>query len=198
MTATHSFFKGLLIDGYDLGVFDFPWPWETYSDKGRKKTPQYDTMTWDEIERSNPQDLLSRNGVGFFWLTWPLIAKQSRIIESVWGLDVKTGGAWSKRTVNGKLRWGPGHIRRTVCEPYLITCRKGHRLVGRDVNNLLETFGDAELPGLARENSRKPEEFYDEQTRLTPGWRRVDVFARQSREGWTTWGREKTKFDKRK
>lgn len=193
----HSFFRPLPVRSFDLVMIDYPWAWETWAESGRKKTPQYDTMTLREIEETRPQDLLSPRGVGFFWCTWPLIAKQSRVIEDVFGLQVKTGGAWSKRTIGGKLRWGPGHIIRTVCEPYLITARKGHGFRGRDMKNLLETFSNAELPGLARENSRKPDEFYEELERLTPGWRRVDLFARQSRDGWSTWGREKTKFDRK-
>lgn len=194
----HSFFRPLPLRSFDLVMIDYPWPWETWAPTGRKKTPQYDTMTLREIEETSPQDLLTPRGVAFFWVTWPLIAKQSRIIEDVFGLEVKTGGSWSKRSINGKLRWGPGHIVRTVCEPYLITARKGHGFRGRDMKNLLETFGDAELPGLARENSRKPDEFYSEIERLTPGWRRADIFSRESRAGWSTWGREKTKFDKKK
>lgn len=193
----HSFFAPLALGAFDLAMFDYPWPWDTWADSGRKKTPQYDTMTIVEIEGSRPQDLLTAKGVCFFWVTWPMIAVQSRIIQDVFGLEIKTGGAWSKRTTSGKLRWGPGHIVRTVCEPYLIAARKGHGFRGRDMKNLIETFGEAELPGLARENSRKPDEFYEELERLTPGWRRADVFARQSRDGWTTWGREKTKFDRK-
>lgn len=195
---THSFFHGLPLYAFDFAMVDFPWPWVTYSEKGRAKSPQYDCMELGAIEDTRPQDLLTPTGCGLFWCTWPLIPKQARIIEDVFGLEVKTGGAWSKRGVNGKLRWGPGHITRTVCEPYLIVGRKGHKLRGRSWKNLLETFGDTEVPGLARENSRKPDEFYEKIESLTPGWRRVDLFARESRPGWVTWGREKTKFDKRK
>lgn len=194
----HSFFRPLPLHAFDFVMIDYPWPWETYSDKGRAKSPQYDCMELAEIETTRPQDLLKPTGCALFWCTWPLVAKQSRIIEDVFGLEIKSGGAWSKRGVNGRLRWGPGHIIRSVCEPYLIVGRKGHKLRGRSWKNLLETFGDQEVPGLARENSRKPDEFYDKIEELTPGWRRADIFSRQSRKGWSTWGREKTKFDGKK
>jgi len=100
-------------------------------------------------------------------------------------------GAWAKRTINGKLRWGPGHIIRSVCEPFLIACRKGHRLRGPDAHNLIETLDHLEFGGVARENSRKPDEFYHLVEHLTPNWRRADIFGRQSRRGWKTWGLEK-------
>jgi N6-adenosine-specific RNA methylase IME4 len=48
--------------------------------------------------------------------------------------------------------------------------------------------------GIAREHSRKPEEFYRMITDRTPGLRRADLFAREKREGWDAWGDEVEKF----
>jgi hypothetical protein len=48
--------------------------------------------------------------------------------------------------------------------------------------------------GIAREHSRKPEEFYQMITERAPDLRRVDVFAREKREGWDAWGDEVEKF----
>jgi N6-adenosine-specific RNA methylase IME4 len=191
------FFAPLKPRSFDLVHIDFPWPWETWSNAGRKKSPQYECMQLDEITQTDPQDLLTPSGVMVLWLTWPLIAKQSMIIENCFGLEIKTGGVWSKRTVNGKIRWGTGHIIRNVCDPFVIACRRGHKLRGRSVTNLIETLEAVDWPGVARENSRKPEEMFQLLDSLTVGWKKVDVFSRQSRRGWSTWGNEKTKFDKK-
>jgi N6-adenosine-specific RNA methylase IME4 len=48
--------------------------------------------------------------------------------------------------------------------------------------------------GIAREHSRKPDEFYRMITDRTSDLRRADVFAREKREGWDTWGDEVEKF----
>lgn len=45
-----------------------------------------------------------------------------------------------------------------------------------------------------RQHSRKPEKFYQRVERYSEG-PRLDMFARQSRPGWTAWGHERTKFD---
>ena len=45
-----------------------------------------------------------------------------------------------------------------------------------------------------REHSRKPDEFYDVIRRVTTG-PRIDVFSRESREGFATYGNEAQKFD---
>jgi len=44
-----------------------------------------------------------------------------------------------------------------------------------------------------REHSRKPDEFYDVIRRVTAG-PRIDVFSREEREGFDTWGNEAGKF----
>ncbi|MDE4588513.1 MT-A70 family methyltransferase [Sinorhizobium meliloti] len=49
--------------------------------------------------------------------------------------------------------------------------------------------------GIAREHSRKPDEFYALCDRVMPHARRADVFAREQRQGWHAFGNEVTKFD---
>ena len=47
-----------------------------------------------------------------------------------------------------------------------------------------------------REHSRKPDELYHRIERYAGGEGPfLELFARQSRPGWVTWGLEKTKFD---
>lgn len=193
----HHFFRGIECYSQDVVVVDFPWPWETYSKAGRKKSPQYQTMTLDAIAATRADQLLAPGGVMIAWATWPLIGKQHLIIENSFGLDVKTGGAWSKRTGSGKLRWGPGHIIRTVCEPFLIATKRDHKVRGRSIPNLIETLDKLELPGLAREHSRKPEEFFELVEKLTPGRRWADIFSREQRPRWTCWGNQVEKFNKK-
>ena len=48
--------------------------------------------------------------------------------------------------------------------------------------------------GKRREHSRKPEEFYDLVKRVSPE-PRIDIFSRESREGFDQFGNEKDKFD---
>jgi len=45
-----------------------------------------------------------------------------------------------------------------------------------------------------REHSRKPDGIHERIERLVAG-PYLELFARQSRPGWTTWGNERTKFD---
>lgn len=173
---------------FDVVMADPPWRWEAYSDKGLEKSPEahYTTMGLEEITSLPIGDLLAPSGVLFLWCTWPLLDRQIALIPK-WGLAYKTGGAWAKRTINGKLRWGPGYIFRSVCEPFLIATLPGAKWNGRSEPNIID--------GLAREHSRKPEEAFAVIERAMPDARKLELFSRASRPGWATWGNEATRFD---
>lgn len=189
-------FFPLKMFSYDVGMIDCPWPFETYSNKGQKKGPeaQYRTMTMDEIAALPVGDLFSDAGILVHWCTWPLIEQQAGIMRR-WGFTPVTGGAWAKRTASGRLRWGTGYVLRSVCEPFLIGSLNRTTARGSSITNMIETLEAAGIDGLAREHSRKPDEAYDLIEALSPGARRVDLFSRQSRPGWDSWGHEATKFD---
>ena len=46
-----------------------------------------------------------------------------------------------------------------------------------------------------REHSRKPDEVAQRIETLYPGATKLEVFARETREGWDAWGNEVGKFD---
>jgi len=185
---------------YDVLQIDVPWQWSTWSAKGGKKSPsrQYRLMTMDEARALPVARLLRPGGAAIIWCTWPQIYPQLSMIENDWDLRIKTGGSWAKRTKTGKLRWGPGHIHRSVCEPWIVAVRgNGGGPAGPRIKNMIETLHDMSLDGLAREHSRKPEEMYLLIEQLTPGAMRADVYSRQSagRPGWHCFGDEVGKFD---
>ena len=194
-------FAPLKPGAHDFVMIDCPWPFEVRTKNGIKKSPEahYKTMPMDEIAKLPVADLLADGGVVWMWCTWPLFGQQHLICENAWGLKVRTGGAWSKRTRSGKLRVGTGYVLRTVCEPFLIAAKHGHKFRARGkALNLIETLDCLELPGRAREHSRKPDEAYELVERLTPGWTRADVFAIDVRPGWNQFGDELGKRERRR
>lgn len=181
---------------YNVVVIDPPWPWATWSAAGQEKSSeaQYVTMSMDDIARLRVGDLLAPGGVLVMWGTWPLIDRQAAIMRG-WGVPPVTGGVWAKRTASGKLRWGTGYVLRSVCEPFLVGRLEGAAIAKGRVPNLVETLADAALDGLAREHSRKPEEFFQLIETLVPAGRRADIFSRQRRPGWDAFGFELDKFE---
>lgn len=190
-------FGDLQAGAYDVAVVDVAWAWQTWSEAGAKKSPSrhYKTMTLAEAAMLPVRSLVRPGGVIVAWATWPMLPRQLEVFERDWGVTYKTGGSWAKRTKNGKLRLGPGHVLRSVCEPFVIGVNgKGGGPRGPSCRNLIETLESGHFDGVAREHSRKPDEFYRLIEALTPNAKRAEVYARTRRPGWDCFGDELDKF----
>lgn len=197
-------FGDLPMFGYELVMVDLLIETKMRSPKGEKKNSaaHYGAMSWEACAAMPIGQLASRHCVFFIWTTWPHMlyggdpdvkyidadASRSRIGECIraWGLRYVTGGAWRKTTVNGKTAFGTGYRARSACEPFLLAIT-GNPDTSRAERNLID--------GLRREHSRKPESAYAWCERYLPGARRLDLFSRQTRKGWDSWGYEAGKFD---
>jgi N6-adenosine-specific RNA methylase IME4 len=180
-----SFFDPLTAHSYDLVVIDPPWPFATWSQAGQAKSPSahYRVMTLAEIMALPVRGLLNNHAVVLLWTTGAMLAQAVAVMEA-WGITYKTNLMWRKVTRNGKVRMGCGFWARTMHEPILLGT------VGKPRKITLPSCFD----GIAREHSRKPDEFYRMITDRTPDLRRADLFAREKREGWEAWGDEIEKF----
>lgn len=180
-------FGSLLPSSFDIIMADPPWNFETYSPAGEGKSPQahYKTMTHNEIKRLPVSELADADCLLWLWGTWPLLPVVLEVVAA-WGFEYKTGGAWAKRTKTGKTAFGTGYLMRSASEPFLVGTR-GNPKVSRSVRNLIDDE--------AREHSRKPEKAYGAAEALIPKARRVELFSRTDRYGWSCWGDEAGKFN---
>lgn len=181
-------FENLPLFGFDFIMADPPWEFETYSVKGHEKAPQgqYSCMSIDDIKRLPVNPLARGDAVLWLWATHPMLP-QAIDVMSAWGFRFVTSGVWVKRTVKGKLAFGTGYRLRCASEPFLIGV-VGNPKTERNIRTVIE--------GPIREHSRKPEEAFLEAERMMPNaFSRLELFSRQSRLGWTTWGDEAGKFD---
>ena len=176
-------------DGFDLIMADPPWTFATYSDKGLRKSAQnHYACTPLEWIRSLPVGALAADDcLLWLWATNPMLP-QALDVMAAWGFTYKTGGHWSKRNpATGKLSFGTGYILRCAGEPFLIGTR-GSPKITRSTRSVIE--------GRAREHSRKPDEAFSAAERLMPHARRIELFSRQHRPGWTVWGNQTDKFER--
>ena len=170
---------------YGLIMADPPWHFDVYSDKGNEKSPQahYDTMSLDEIKAITPGHHANKDCILWLWATNPNLPQAIEVMAA-WGFRYVTAGHWVKRTKNGKLGFGTGYVLRCAGEPYLIGAN-GSPETARNVRSVIE--------GPVREHSRKPDEAFAAAESLTNG-PYLELFSRQSRNGWDVWGNETSKF----
>lgn len=172
---------------YDVIIADPPWRFRTWSETNQAKSASkhYDLMQTDDIKALPVGDLAQRDCILLLWATGAMQPQALEVMKA-WGFAYKSQMIWRKTTPSGKVRMGTGYWARSMHEPVLIGA------IGKPPK--FSAFPSL-FDGIAREHSRKPEEFYALVDKHTAGLRRADLFARQSRPGFDAWGNEATKFD---
>jgi N6-adenosine-specific RNA methylase IME4 len=180
-------FDPLVPMSYEVIVADPPWRFRTWSETNQAKAASrhYDLMMLDDIKALPVGQLAQGDCLLLLWCCAPMLPQALDVMKA-WGFTYKSNTNWRKVTPAGKVRMGTGYWARTMHEQILI----GSIGKPRKFSAFPSVFD-----GLAREHSRKPDEFYKLVEKHTAGLRRADVFARQSRPGWDCWGNESTKFD---
>lgn len=169
---------------------DPPWTFETWSDRGKEKSPEkhYACMSLREIRALSVADRLRDDAALFLWATWPMIFHARRVMEA-WGFAY-SGLAWEwikHSPETDKFAYGLGYGSRKNLEPCLLGRRGRPVLRDRSIRDF--------LLAPRREHSRKPDEHYERIERMFDG-PYLELFARETRPGWTAWGLEAGKFDR--
>lgn len=107
-------------------------------------------------------------------------------LMDAWGFKYKSGGAWHKKTTNGKTAFGTGYIFRSAAELFLVGTHGKPAIKNRSTRNLIEEA--------TREHSRKPDSTYGIIENLFEG-PYLELFARSKRSGWESWGNQTDKFE---
>lgn len=175
------------VGGFDLIMADPPWAYDMRSEKGYAKSPEahYQTMPIDWICKLPVEALAAADCVLWLWHPAPMTPAALEVITA-WGFTFKTGGHWAKVGTSGKQHFGTGYILRNAGEPYMIATR-GAPKTTKSVRSV--------IIAPVREHSRKPEASYAAAERLMPEAKRLELFSRQRRPGWTVWGNEIDKFE---
>jgi N6-adenosine-specific RNA methylase IME4 len=198
--------------GFGLIMADPPWSYEMRSEKGYEKAPesQYQTMPLAEIKALPVEALAAPDCLLWLWAVNPQLPQALDVLKA-WGFTFKTAGTWLKRSTHGKVSFGTGYILRSSNEPFLIGTRgspkttRGTRsaVVGKIVTEHYEISDEGTdlwprvcitLDARSFGHSRKPDEAFRACEELMPNARKLELFSRTDRSGWTTWGNEAGKF----
>jgi N6-adenosine-specific RNA methylase IME4 len=160
------------------------WPYETWSAKGKDRSPDrhYDTDPLSEIKALPVKRLAADDSVLHLWCMDWLLPCALEVIEE-WGFRfIKVGFVWVKQNPSGDgLFMGLGKWTREGTELCLFATRGNPSRLNADVRQVIESP--------IREHSRKPDEIHARIERLSAG-PYLELYGRQPRDGWTVWGDE--------
>lgn len=166
---------------------DPPWQFQNRTGKmapEHKRLSRYSTMNMEEICSMRVGEVCAESAHLYLWVPNALLPEGLAVL-SRWGFEYKTNLIWHKiRKDGGSDGRGVGFYFRNVTEMILFGIR------GK--NNRTRDAGRTQVNYLAtqkREHSRKPDELYDIVEACSHG-PYLELFARGSREGWTSWGEQ--------
>src|SRR5262245_41029269 len=104
-------FDGLPRKHYRAILADPPWHFETWSAKGRGRSPERHyrrQMTIERVKALPVRELAADDCVLFLWATWPTLMHALSVIDA-WGFSYKTCAFdWAKLTQGGNVAMGNG------------------------------------------------------------------------------------------
>ena len=164
---------------------DPPWQFQNRTGKiapEHRRLSRYSTMTLDDICNMPVCELVDDTAHLYLWVPNALLPDGLRVM-SAWGFEYKSNIIWHKvRKDGGSDGRGVGFYFRNVTEVLLFGIK------GKNARTLSPARSQVNMiQSRKREHSRKPDEQYDLIESCSAG-PFLELFARGSRDNWTTWG----------
>jgi N6-adenosine-specific RNA methylase IME4 len=162
---------------FPIILADPPWRYDFSKDDADEIENQYPTQTIEEICAHPVASVALDDCILFMWTTSPKLEESFQVIKA-WGFQYRTCAIWDKAWI------GPGYYFRQRHELLLIATR-GAVPVPRPTDRPDSIFVEKRT-----EHSKKPEITYQLIEQMYPELPKLELFARQPREGWQVWGNE--------
>ena len=153
----------------------------------------YNVMSIEDIMALPIKEISAKDCILFIWVTMPKLNEVFKVINA-WGFEYKTCGfVWVKRNKvfsdeRNKNRngiddfMGQGRWVRQNAELCLIATKGKPKRISAKVRQIIYQP--------IQEHSKKPNEVRERIVELIGDLPRIELFARQKREGWDVWGNE--------
>lgn len=171
---------------------DPPWQFQNRTGKmapEHRRLNRYGTMELADIIALPVSQVTDDTAHLYLWVPNALLPEGLQVLNA-WGFQYKSNLVWHKvRKDGGPDGRGVGFYFRNTTELILFGVKgKNARTLapGRSQVNIIRS--------MKREHSRKPDEQYDIIESCSPG-PFLEMFARGSRPGWTTWGNQADEYE---
>jgi len=158
----------------------------TYKDKAlagnRGACCKYDVMSIEDIKNLEVGKIAADDCVLFLWCTYPKLNEVFDVIKA-WGFEYKTVAfTWVKKYRNGDNFMGMGRWTRANAEVCLLATKGKPKRISASVRQIIESIPER--------HSKKPDIVRDKIVELCGDLPRIELFARERAEGWSSWGLE--------
>jgi len=189
-------FQSLRGKRFDIILADPPWQYEVTGLSGCAEK-HYRTMNIDDIKMLPVHELSEPGCYLLMWATGPMLPKAASVIAA-WGFDYKTVFMVWVKTMKSKpsepIYNAIGSYTQSACEYLLIARRCKSKLPLKDVRASRQV--KQLVMAQRREHSRKPDETFARIDEFfIPGLKKIELFARETRPGWESWGNQTNLFN---
>ena len=162
---------------YRVIYADPPWSYgNTQPDYHTEQRDHYPVMPLSDICAIPVREWAEDDAVLFLWVTSPILEESFQVIRA-WGFKYKASFVWDK------VHHNMGHYN-SVRHEFLLVCVRGS--CQPDVRKLFDSVQSIERT----EHSKKPAEFYGIIETIYTNGDRLEMFARNPREGWKGYGHQ--------
>jgi len=162
---------------YSIIYADPPWQYEHMVSDSRVIENQYPTMPLDEICALPVQDLALQDCLLYLWTPSPILEQAFDVLRA-WGFEYRTNIVWDKQSI------GVGYYVRQQHEILLIARR------GEPVLPEASVRISSVIRAPRGEHSAKPVKVYEALESMHPDLAKLELFARNKRDGWASWGNQ--------
>jgi N6-adenosine-specific RNA methylase IME4 len=193
VSPDHAALPPLPAGPYDIVYADPPWFYYGSKIKDAAAAKHYPLMSLDDLANVPVRRIMSKRAALFLWATCPRLDFAMELIER-WGLHYRgVAYVWVKTNARGQIIRGQG-VAPTFTKPTTELVLAATTMpAGRPfpLHDLAQ--GQVVLHNRA-EHSRKPAIFRRLIEELCGDRPRIELFARESTPGWSSWGPETGKF----
>ena len=166
---------------YNIIYADPPWQYKRNGNHSAESV--YNVMSIEDIKKMPVEDISEDQSHLYLWVTNSFIQEGLDVCKA-WGFEYKTLITWLKTYKNGTPVMGMGYYFRG-CTEHIIFGVRGKKLCNNKntKNILIEKTG---------KHSQKPNVFRQTIISCSGDLPRIELFARETADGWDSWGNEIT------
>ena len=162
---------------FQVLLVDFPWRYSRPISVSREIEKHYETIPTSEAEDIPVEDICAQDAVMFFWCPAAKVFEACDIMRG-WGFECASSMVWNK------VDQGPG-VWAMIEHELIIIGKRGNPPPPRE-----GTKPRSVIHAKATEHSQKPVALYEAIEKAYPSCTRAELFARERRPGWTSFGLE--------